>query len=153
MSALTRQLSGSRYLLRSPNALSARCAPRLGQWLYPTVRCGLCRYKSKKKAFCHYAKKYSDGSKGIQADLDQLRKQATVIRVLAHTQIGKIGFGQKKAHLSEIQVFLLLLIVTEGQYCLLGPVELAQQCAVCVARRLAACKSFQECRRHSASTP
>lgn len=71
----------------------------------------LCRYKSKKKAFCHYAKKYSDGSKGIQADLDQLRKQATVIRVLAHTQIGKIGFGQKKAHLSEIQVLLLLIMI------------------------------------------
>jgi len=61
-------------------------------------------YKSKRKAFCHYAKKYADGSKGIEADLDQLRKQATVIRVLAHTQIGKIGFGQKKAHLAEIQV-------------------------------------------------
>ena len=64
----------------------------------------LNRYKSKKKAFCHYSKKYADGSKSIEADLDQLRKQATVIRVLVHTQIGKIGFGQKKAHLAEIQV-------------------------------------------------
>ena len=63
-----------------------------------------CRYKSKKKAFCHYSKKYADGSKSIQADLEQLRKQATVIRLLVHTQIGKIGFGQKKAHLAEIQV-------------------------------------------------
>ena len=62
------------------------------------------RYKSKKKAFCHYSKKYSDGGKSIEADLEQLRKQATVIRVLVHTQIGKIGFGQKKAHLAEIQV-------------------------------------------------
>lgn len=61
-------------------------------------------YKSKKKAFCHYSKKYSDGGKSIEADLEQLRKQATVIRVLVHTQIGKIGFGQKKAHLAEIQV-------------------------------------------------
>lgn len=63
-----------------------------------------CRYKSKKKAFCHYSKKYADGSKSIEADLEQLRKQSTVIRVLVHTQIGKIGFGQKKAHLAEIQV-------------------------------------------------
>lgn len=63
-----------------------------------------CRYKSKKKAFCHYSKKYAGGSKSIQADLEQLRKQATVIRLLVHTQIGKIGFGQKKAHLAEIQV-------------------------------------------------
>lgn len=70
------------------------------------VTCDLatCRYKSKKKAFCHYSKKYADGSKSIQADLEQLRKQATVIRLLVHTQIGKIGFGQKKAHLAEIQV-------------------------------------------------
>ena len=66
------------------------------------------RYKSKKKAFCHYSKKYSDGSKSIEADLEQLRKQATVIRVLVHTQIGKINFGQKKAHLAEIQVHYLL---------------------------------------------
>lgn len=76
----------------------------------------LYRYKSKKKAFCHYAKKYADGSKGIEADLDQLRKQATVIRVLAHTQIGKISFGQKKAHLAEIQVTLCLTFM-EGISC------------------------------------
>lgn len=69
-----------------------------------SFRCLNCRYKSKKKAFCHYSKKYADGSKSIQADLEQLRKQATVIRLLVHTQIGKIGFGQKKAHLAEIQV-------------------------------------------------
>lgn len=64
----------------------------------------MCRYKSKKKAFCHYSKKYADGSKSIQADLEQLRKQSTVIRLLVHTQIGKTNFGQKKAHLAEIQV-------------------------------------------------
>lgn len=78
------------------------------QWphIWGTCHSGVCncRYKSKKKAFCHYSKKYADGSKSIQADLEQLRKQATVIRLLVHTQIGKIGFGQKKAHLAEIQV-------------------------------------------------
>ena len=37
-------------------------------------------------------------------DLDKLAAQATVIRVLAHTQIGKVSVGAKKAHLMEIQV-------------------------------------------------
>ena len=61
------------------------------------------RYKSKKKAFTKYAKKYTDG-KGITEQLEQLKKHSIVIRVLAHTQISKIGFGQKKAHMMEIQV-------------------------------------------------
>merc|ERR1712176_74015 len=43
-------------------------------------------YKSKKKAFTKYAKKYAD------------------VRVLAHTQIRKIPYGQKKAHMMEIQI-------------------------------------------------
>merc|ERR1711907_842684 len=43
-------------------------------------------YKSKKKAFTKYTKKYG------------------VIRVLAHTQIRKIPMGQKKAHMMEIQI-------------------------------------------------
>merc|ERR1711934_1249511 len=40
-------------------------------------------YKSKKKAFTKYAKKYS--GKEIEAELNELRKKAVVIRVLAHT--------------------------------------------------------------------
>jgi large subunit ribosomal protein L3e len=61
-------------------------------------------YKSKKKAFTKYVKKYESERKSIQEDLDQLKKHACVIRVLAHTQIKKIGFGQRKAHMMEIQV-------------------------------------------------
>lgn len=63
-------------------------------------------YKSKKKAFVKYAsKKYKDGSKkAIEAELAELKKHCVTIRVLAHTQIRKLGFGQKKAHLMEIQV-------------------------------------------------
>merc|ERR1712025_555326 len=61
-------------------------------------------YKSKKKAFTKYAKKYADGKKEIEAELNELKKKACVIRVLAHTQIRKVPFGQKKAHMMEIQI-------------------------------------------------
>ena len=65
---------------------------------------GSYRYKSKKKAFANYAKKYTEGKGGIEAELEQLKNHCCVIRVLAHTQIRAIGYGQKKAHLAEIQV-------------------------------------------------
>jgi large subunit ribosomal protein L3e len=61
-------------------------------------------YKSKKKAFTKYAKKYTDGKKEIEAELEALKKHCCVVRVLAHTQIRKVHLGQKKAHLMEIQV-------------------------------------------------
>jgi hypothetical protein len=43
--------------------------------------------RSKKKAFTKYAKKYTDGKNQIQAELEQLKKHCSVIRVLAHTQV------------------------------------------------------------------
>ena len=61
-------------------------------------------YKSKKKAFTKYAKKYADGKKAIQRDLERIKKYCTVVRVIAHTQMRKVRIGQKKAHLMEIQV-------------------------------------------------
>ncbi|KAL0357125.1 UNVERIFIED_CONTAM: 60S ribosomal protein L3 [Sesamum calycinum] len=64
-------------------------------------------FKSKKKAFTKYSKKLEtdEGKKDIQAQLEKLKKYASVIRVLAHTQIRKMkGLKQKKAHLMEIQV-------------------------------------------------
>ncbi|KAH9330543.1 hypothetical protein KI387_002651 [Taxus chinensis] len=64
-------------------------------------------YKAKKKAFTKYSKKYEteDGKKDIQAELEKMKKYASVIRVLAHTQVKKMkGLKQKKAHLMEIQV-------------------------------------------------
>eukprot|EP00877_Chromochloris_zofingiensis_P007950 jgi/Chrzof1/3408/Cz12g24070.t1 len=61
-------------------------------------------YKAKKKAFTKYVKKYTDGKKAIDAELDQLKKHCCVIRVLAHTQVRKLSIGQKKAHMIEIQV-------------------------------------------------
>jgi len=61
-------------------------------------------YKSKKKAFTKYVKKYADGQKEIDAELSRIKQYCQVVRVLAHTQIRKIKVGQKKAHIMEIQV-------------------------------------------------
>lgn len=58
----------------------------------------------KDKAFKKYAKLYeeSDG-KAIKRQLDRMRKHCSVIRVLAHTQVNKLGL-QKKTHMMEIQI-------------------------------------------------
>jgi len=61
-------------------------------------------YRSKKKAFTKYAKKYTDKKESIDRELARIKKYATVVRVLAHTQIRKVKINQKKAHLLEIQV-------------------------------------------------
>jgi len=61
-------------------------------------------YKSKKKAFTKYAKKYADGQKDIDAELKKIVDYCQVVRVIAHTQVKKIKVGQKKAHMMEIQV-------------------------------------------------
>ncbi|KAJ6735974.1 60S RIBOSOMAL PROTEIN L3-RELATED [Salix viminalis] len=75
--------------------------------------------KSKKKAFTKYSKQYEtdEGKKSIQSQLEKLKKYATVIRVLAHTQIRKMkGLKQKKAHLMEIQDEMIDIIgVTKGK--------------------------------------
>lgn len=61
-------------------------------------------YRSKKKAFTKYAKKYADGAKEIDRELERIKKYCSVVRVIAHTQIRKLNFGQKKAHIIEIQL-------------------------------------------------
>jgi len=63
-------------------------------------------YKSKKKAFTKYALKYDADKKKRSIDLDikRIRKYCSVIRVIAHTQIRKVGLKQKKSHIMEIQV-------------------------------------------------
>lgn len=47
------------------------------------------RYKSKKKAFTKYAKKWKDdaGKKEIERDFAKMVKYCQVIRVIAHTQV------------------------------------------------------------------
>merc|ERR1711871_1261217 len=61
-------------------------------------------YKSKKKAFTKYVKKYADGHKEIDSEMARIKKYCQVVRVIAHTQVRKVKIGQKKAHLMEIQV-------------------------------------------------
>jgi len=58
---------------------------------------------SKKKAFTKYGQKWSD-EKAVQSQLDRIKKYCQVIRVIAHTQLDKLNFRQKKAHVLEIQV-------------------------------------------------
>ncbi len=70
--------------------------------------------KAKKKCFSKYSKKYTDGKKAIEAELEQLKKHCCVIRVMAHTQIKKLPIDQKKAHLMEIQVRDWASQISEG---------------------------------------
>jgi len=68
-------------------------------------RCYKNWYKSKRKAYTKYAKKYENGAKDIEAELERIKKFCTVVRVIAHTQIKKLtNLRLKKAHIMEIQV-------------------------------------------------
>lgn len=64
------------------------------------------RYRSKKKAFTKYAKKWQDpvGLQDINKDLAHIKKYCTVVRVLVHTQTRLMKKRQKKAHIMEIQL-------------------------------------------------
>jgi len=60
---------------------------------------------SKRKAFTKHSRKYQTNyGADINSALVKLKQYATVIRVLAHTQVRKTSTGQKKAHLMEIQL-------------------------------------------------
>lgn len=62
-------------------------------------------YRSKKKAFTKYLAKRAENPKEVfENEIDRIRTSATVVRVLAHTQMDKLNFRQKKAHLMEIQI-------------------------------------------------
>jgi large subunit ribosomal protein L3e len=62
-------------------------------------------YRSKKKAFTKYAKKYSQGKAvEIEKEISRMKKYCSVLRVIAHSQIRLIGLKQHKAHVMEIQV-------------------------------------------------
>jgi len=62
-------------------------------------------YKSKRKAYTKYAKKYTENNgTDIQTELDRIVKFCTVVRVIAHTQVKKLNIRLKKAHIMEIQV-------------------------------------------------
>jgi len=61
-------------------------------------------YRSKKKAFTKYAARVATRKNVVDRELNRMKKFCQVIRVLAHTQIRKVGLRQKKAHLIEIQI-------------------------------------------------
>jgi len=62
-------------------------------------------YKSKKKAFSRYTKaRQNNGDGFVESECDRIKKHASIVRVLAHTQIKKTPLAQKKDHLMEIQV-------------------------------------------------
>lgn len=68
-------------------------------------RCYKNWYKAKKKAYTKYALKHQkDGGKDIEHELERIAKFCTIVRVIAHTQVKKIGLRVKKAHIMEIQV-------------------------------------------------
>jgi len=61
-------------------------------------------FSSKKKAFSSYAKKAIENKGDIEAELGKIRKYCSVVRVLAHTQMKKLGLTQRKAYIMEIQI-------------------------------------------------
>jgi large subunit ribosomal protein L3e len=61
-------------------------------------------YRSKKKAFTRYSKRFAEDNKSLDEELARIKKYGQVVRVVVHTQQKKFGLRQKKAHLMEIQV-------------------------------------------------
>lgn len=62
-------------------------------------------YRAKRKAFKKYSARVSaSGDTHMEEELERIRKNCSIIRVIAHTQVQKVRLRQKKAHLMEIQV-------------------------------------------------
>ena len=61
-------------------------------------------YRSKKKAFTKYAAKAAANPQNVEAEMQKIKQECQVVRVLAHTQVSKVKTGSKKAHVMEIQV-------------------------------------------------
>lgn len=61
-------------------------------------------YQSKKKAFTRYAKRFSEKKELVTRELARMKKYCTVVRAICHTQVRKVGLGQKKAHMMEVQI-------------------------------------------------
>ncbi|KAI3359881.1 hypothetical protein L3Q82_014233, partial [Scortum barcoo] len=63
-------------------------------------------YKSKKKAFTKYSKKWQDetGKKQLDKDFALMKKYCSVIRVIVHSQMRLLPIKQKKAHIMEVQL-------------------------------------------------
>jgi len=63
-------------------------------------------YRSQKKAFTRTSKKWEtdSGKKGIEKDLNLIKKYSKTVRAICHTQMKGLSLRQKKAHLIEIQI-------------------------------------------------
>ena len=61
-------------------------------------------YQSKKKAFTKYAKRAAEKPQVIEAEMDRIKKDCDVVRLLAHTQIRKLKLRSKVANLLEVQI-------------------------------------------------
>jgi large subunit ribosomal protein L3e len=61
-------------------------------------------YRSKKKAFTKYSKKFVENKAEIDSKIAKIKKYSAVVRVIAHTQIRKTPLTSKTAHIVEIQV-------------------------------------------------
>jgi large subunit ribosomal protein L3e len=61
-------------------------------------------FSSKKKAFTKYSKAVSEKKETLTDVLNLMKKHCSIVRVIAHTQMKKLGLRQKKAYVLEIQV-------------------------------------------------
>eukprot|EP01061_Rhynchopus_euleeides_P004386 TRINITY_DN13636_c1_g1_i4.p1 TRINITY_DN13636_c1_g1~~TRINITY_DN13636_c1_g1_i4.p1 ORF type:complete len:397 (+),score=135.68 TRINITY_DN13636_c1_g1_i4:54-1244(+) len=61
-------------------------------------------YAAKKKAFTKHTATFEAKKDDRELQLQRLAKNATVIRVLVHTQPSKLKIGQRKAHVCEVQI-------------------------------------------------
>jgi large subunit ribosomal protein L3e len=61
-------------------------------------------YRAQKKAYTKYTDEKAGRSGNLEKDLARIAKYCQVVRVIAHTQIGMVPIGRKKAHVMEIQV-------------------------------------------------
>jgi len=60
-------------------------------------------YRSKKKAFTKYAKKYTEKNK-MEAEVQRIKDYCSTVRAICHTQVDKTPLAQKKCHIVEIQI-------------------------------------------------
>jgi len=58
----------------------------------------------KRRLSLNTKKNATEKPKDLGRQLDRIKKYCSVIRVIAHTQVGKLNLRQKKAHIMEIQV-------------------------------------------------
>jgi len=62
-------------------------------------------YRSKRKAFSKYAKRFAnDKRRTVDRELARIKKYCTVVRAIVHTQVRKVKVGLKKAHIMEVQI-------------------------------------------------